>query len=89
MQNEKGHCGKTPQQNVEEALDWNLASKEFHKDNETLLSDLREKLLHLIDLQERSAKRYKACFGKQNPGGEQIYLYFAMQLKQILQTIGI
>lgn len=38
----------------------------------------------LIDLQERIASRYKACFGKENPGGEQIYQYFAIQLREIL-----
>lgn len=41
----------------------------------------------LIDLQERSAVRYKACFGKENPGGEQIYQYFAMQLRGILTPV--
>lgn len=45
---------------------------------------LTDKIKKLIEMQERSAIRYKACFGQQNPGGEQIYEYFAMQLKELL-----
>lgn len=50
------------------------------------LTDLKEGMQKLIGIMDKSVVRYKACFGEENPGGEQIYEYFAMQLKELLPT---
>jgi len=50
------------------------------------LTDIKSEITKLIKIQEKSAIRYKACFGKENTGGEQIYEYFAMLLKKTLST---
>ncbi|WP_448104723.1 hypothetical protein [Pedobacter panaciterrae] len=38
----------------------------------------------LITIQERSSARYKACFGKVNPQGHQVFDLFAAELKKLL-----